>query len=64
MFFTLCYSLVFKILYNMEKEEIEKILTEYYRKRKVIENSFGYKYQGTVEVRVKNLTKKYVDKLK
>ncbi len=48
----------------MEKEEIEKFLTEYYRKRNVIENSFSYKYQGSVEVRVKNLTEKYVDKLK
>ena len=48
----------------MEKEEIEKFLTEYYRKRKFIENSFSYKYNGTVEVRVKNLTKKYADKLK
>lgn len=49
---------------NMEKEEIEKFLTEYYRKRKVIENSFSYKYNGTVESRVKNLTEKYVDKIK
>ena len=47
----------------MEKQEIENFLTEYYRKRNVIENSFCYKYQGTVEIRVKNLTKKYVDKI-
>ena len=48
----------------MKEEEIEKILIEYYKKRKVIEKSFGYRYHGTVVVRVKNLTKKYVDKLK
>lgn len=46
------------------ENKIEKFLTEYYRKRNVIENSFGYLYHGTVGVRVKNLTKKYVDKLK
>lgn len=45
-------------------EKIKKILSEYYKKRNVIENSFDYIYQGSVDIRVENLTKKYAEKLK
>lgn len=44
--------------------ETEKILFEYYKKRKNIENSFAWKYDGSIEKRVKNLTLKYSNKLK
>jgi len=47
----------------MQKSDIENLLIEYYKKRKVIENSFGYIYHATVDIRIKNLTKKYVDKI-
>ena len=44
-------------------DEITKLLKEYYKKRKSIENSFAWKYDGSVEKRVKNLVEKYKEKI-
>lgn len=45
------------------KMDIKILLEEYYKKRKAIENSFSWKYDGSVETRVKNLTEKYNNKI-
>lgn len=44
-------------------EIINKLLNEYYKKRKSIENSFAFKYDGSVEKRVRNLTTKFSKKI-
>jgi hypothetical protein len=41
----------------------EELLNMYYKRRKNIENSFAWKYNGSVKKRVENLTKKYSKKI-
>lgn len=43
--------------------DIKILLEEYYKKRKAIENSFAWKYDGSIVTRVKNLTEKYNEKI-
>ena len=43
-----------------KNEEYNTLLNDYYNRRSGIENSFAFRYNGQVEIRVKNLTKKYV----
>lgn len=45
-------------------KDIENILMEYYKKRKMIENNFNYRYYNTVNIRINNLTIKYANKIK
>lgn len=45
-------------------ETINEILNNYYKKRKAIENSFAFKYDCSIEKRVKNLTDKFNKKIK
>jgi hypothetical protein len=44
-------------------DEISKLLKEYYKRRKAIENSFAWRYDGSVEKRVKYLVEKYKNKI-
>ena len=49
---------------KMEKEdEIKKLLEKYYNRRLAIENSFAYRYNNQIDIRVKNLTIKYTELL-